>query len=45
MKQGQDNICFMDMRAEQVLEPKDVGQFEFLVFGGILGDHPPQDRA
>ena len=39
------NICFMDMRAEQVLQPADREQFRFLVFGGILGDHPPQDRA
>ena len=35
----------MDMRAEQTLQPTDVQQFKFVVFGGILGDHPPQDRA
>ena len=33
----------MDMRATEVLAPKDT--FRFVVFGGILGDHPPQDRA
>lgn len=42
---GQSNICFMDMRGEKVLSPEDSKQFEFLIFGGILGDHPPQDRA
>jgi ribosome biogenesis SPOUT family RNA methylase Rps3 len=35
----------MDMRAETKLSPGDAKQFEFVVFGGILGDHPPQDRA
>ena len=39
------NICFMDMRAENVLAPVEREQFRFVVFGGILGDHPPQDRA
>ena len=39
------NICFMDMRATQVLQPSERDQFRFVVFGGILGDHPPQDRA
>lgn len=40
-----DNICFMDMRAEEKLKPQEASQFKFVVFGGILGDHPPQDRA
>lgn len=39
------NICFMDMRAENVLAPNERDIFRFVVFGGILGDHPPQDRA
>lgn len=33
----------MDMRAEKDLAPED--PFEFMVFGGILGNHPPEDRA
>ena len=45
MKPNQDNICFMDMRGPQILNPKDAETFDFLIFGGILGDHPPQDRA
>jgi ribosome biogenesis SPOUT family RNA methylase Rps3 len=39
------NVCFMDMRAEAELSPADAKTFNFVVFGGILGDHPPQDRA
>ena len=40
----ESNVCFMDMRADKVLEPEDSKRFEFLIFGGILGDHPPQDK-
>lgn len=40
-----NKICFMDMRAEAELSPKDAETIKFVVFGGILGDHPPQDRA
>lgn len=43
--EGTSNICFMDMRGEKQLAPEDSKQFEFLIFGGILGDHPPQDRS
>ena len=35
------NICFMDMRGPNELKPEDSERFEFLIFGGILGDHPP----
>jgi ribosome biogenesis SPOUT family RNA methylase Rps3 len=41
----ESNICFMDMRGEKVLGPEDAGRFSFVIFGGILGDHPPQDRG
>lgn len=40
-KSGDSNICFMDMRGEKSLEPQDSERFEFYIFGGILGDHPP----
>jgi ribosome biogenesis SPOUT family RNA methylase Rps3 len=54
--QNEDDIekklCFMDMRAEKTLgySPEDPSKsdranLKFIVFGGILGDHPPQDRA
>ncbi|CDW83396.1 UNKNOWN [Stylonychia lemnae] len=42
---SQHNICFMDMRGEKQLQPEDSEQFQFVIFGGILGDHPPRDRA
>jgi hypothetical protein len=35
------NVCFMDFRAEAELTPCDAKTFDFVVFGGILGDHPP----
>ena len=35
----------LDMRAEKVLEPSDFEKYDLFVFGGILGDHPPQDRT
>ena len=40
-----DNVCMMDMRAEKTLCTKTDQHFKFLVFGGILGDHPPNDKA
>lgn len=33
------------MRAEKELCHEDAKTIKFVVFGGILGDHPPQDRA
>lgn len=44
-KDSKSNICFMDMRGKSELKPADSARFEFLIFGGILGDHPPQDRG
>ena len=38
-----ENACLLDMDAENELSPDD--KFDFLVFGGILGDHPPQKRT
>jgi ribosome biogenesis SPOUT family RNA methylase Rps3 len=37
------SICLLDMDAEKELSPND--NFENLVFGGILGDDPPQKRT
>lgn len=33
------------MRAEKELEPSDFDNYDSFIFGGILGDHPPQDRT
>ena len=35
----------MDMRADKELATSDSKVFKAYVFGGILGDDPPQDRA
>jgi len=31
-------ICILDPTAKEILSPKDANDFEFFVFGGILGD-------
>ncbi len=35
-------VCMLDMRGEKELCPDE--DWDFIVFGGILGDHPPRDR-
>ena len=37
------NACLMEMDGKKTLGSKD--KFDYLVFGGILGDHPPQGRT
>jgi len=32
----------LDMRGKKELAPEE--QWDYIVFGGILGDHPPRDR-
>ncbi|KAH3899452.1 probable Sfm1p [Saccharomycodes ludwigii] len=38
-------ICLLDPRAEKDLQPNESDDFDYFVFGGILGDHPPRDRT
>lgn len=38
-------ICLLDMRAKEALTPSDASLFDAVLFGGILGDHPPRDRT
>ncbi|ODV90237.1 hypothetical protein CANCADRAFT_147932 [Tortispora caseinolytica NRRL Y-17796] len=38
-------VCLLDPKADVDLSPDDASQFEWLLFGGILGDDPPQDRT
>lgn len=38
-------ICVLDMDAKQELKTEDKNKFEYFVFGGILGDNPPQKRT
>ena len=36
--------CILEMEASKELEPSDAKNFEYVVFGGILGDDPPRGR-
>lgn len=38
-------VCVLDPSASKTLEPKDNQDFDYLLFGGILGDWPPQQRT
>lgn len=38
-------LCLLDPRAEIDLQPTDIENFNYFIFGGILGDHPPRDRT
>lgn len=37
------NACVLDPEAKKTLSPKD--KFDYLIFGGILGDYPPKKRT
>ncbi|MDP7457729.1 MAG: SAM-dependent methyltransferase [Candidatus Woesearchaeota archaeon] len=37
------NACLLDPRAKKTLSKND--NFDYLIFGGILGDDPPRDRT
>ncbi|TPX59923.1 hypothetical protein PhCBS80983_g02119 [Powellomyces hirtus] len=38
-------VLLLDPSATEPLAPEDAENFEWLLFGGILGDDPPQDRT
>lgn len=38
-------VCLLDPRAPQDIDASEGGKFDYFVFGGILGDHPPRDRT
>lgn len=38
-------MCLLDPRASQDIQPEESESFDYFVFGGILGDHPPRDRT
>lgn len=44
-KLNEKKICVLDPQAEKELSPKEAKNFEYFVFGGILGDHPPKKRT
>lgn len=37
--------CILDPFAKNQLEPKDAENFDYIIIGGILGDHPMQART
>ncbi|MBS3100864.1 hypothetical protein J4204_01910 [Candidatus Woesearchaeota archaeon] len=39
------NICVLSQYAEKALATKDKNNFEYFVFGGILGDNPAKKRT
>jgi ribosome biogenesis SPOUT family RNA methylase Rps3 len=39
------NVCVLDPESEQTLDPKNSKDFEYFIFGGILGDYPPKKRT
>ncbi|KAK4056742.1 hypothetical protein OIO90_002294 [Microbotryomycetes sp. JL221] len=40
-----NRVCLLDPKAEKELEPQDAKEFDWFLFGGILGDDPPRDRT
>ncbi len=38
-------LCILDPAASKTLAPADKQAFDYLLFGGILGDWPPQQRT
>jgi|SRR3989338_94149 len=40
-----ENCCVLDPEAKKTLNPKDAKKFNYFIFGGILGDHPPKERT
>jgi ribosome biogenesis SPOUT family RNA methylase Rps3 len=38
-------VCILDPAAEKTLEPSDAKRFDYLVFGGILGNEPAEGRT
>jgi len=39
------NSCVLDPEASKTLEPEEAGKFDYMIFGGILGDYPPRKRT
>lgn len=40
-----ENVCVLDPEAPKTLTPEDAQQFDYFVFGGILGNDPPEKRT
>lgn len=42
---AKEKVILLDPAASQELAPEDFDKYEYFLFGGILGDHPPRDRT
>jgi ribosome biogenesis SPOUT family RNA methylase Rps3 len=42
---GLTRICLLDPSVPDRLKPSDKKEFDYVVFGGILGDNPPRGRT
>ena len=40
-----ENVCILDPDSKILLSPEDSKKFKYFLFGGILGDYPPQART
>jgi ribosome biogenesis SPOUT family RNA methylase Rps3 len=39
------NVCVLDPESDKTLEAEEAKDFEYFIFGGILGDNPPRKRT
>ncbi|MBI2148635.1 hypothetical protein HYU23_03065 [Candidatus Woesearchaeota archaeon] len=39
------NACLLDLKAKKTLNPTEAKNFDYFIFGGILGDFPEQGRT
>ena len=39
------NACVLDPKAREELNSRDSKKFDYFIFGGILGNHPPEKRT
>lgn len=39
-----EDVCLLDPAGKQELSPEDGDKFKYFLFGGILGDDPPQGK-
>lgn len=44
-QQTESRICFLDEFGTGPLIPTDLGKFQYIIVGGILGDHPSVDKC
>lgn len=42
---GSGKICVLDPNSDKLLTPEVAKRFDYLVFGGILGNNPPENRT